>query len=148
MRAGTNTLGALAAPLLVLLAGCVFEPPPTTIELVNTTALDVTPNLYVSESATDESGLFVAANRVTDFTDRAFPELRGSEQVALELECDAAVTLGVNAPVLFDAVQVIATASDDHLLLQRDVDFQCGETVRFIYFAEGDAFRVRVELSE
>jgi hypothetical protein len=146
MRAGMRTVGALAAPLLALLAGCVSEPPPTTIELVNTTALDVTPNLYVSESVTDEGGLFVGANLITDFTDRAFPELRGGEHVALTLECDAAVTLGVDAPVLFDAVQVIATTSDDHVLLQRDAGFQCGETVRFVYFTQGDAFRVRVEL--
>jgi hypothetical protein len=134
------------APLLMLSAGCVITPPPTTVELVNTTSLDVRPHLYASDSADDAAGLFVGANVITDFTDRAIPELRAGETVTLTFDCDALRALGVDAPVLFDAVQLLVTRSNDRLLLRREVDFQCGDTVRFVYYREGEAFRVRAEL--
>jgi hypothetical protein len=136
--------GLMAA--LAACAGCVVEPPPpTAVELVNTTGLDVRPNLYASASASDAAGLFVGANLVTDFTDRPFPELRAGESVTLTRECEDIQSIGVEGPVLFDALQLIATPSADRIFLVRETDFQCGGTVRFVYFTEGDAFRVRVE---
>jgi hypothetical protein len=138
----------VAAPLAALLGGCIIETAPTgpiTVELVNETSLDVQPRLYTSGSATDAAGLFVGANLRTDFTGRPFPELRADEAVSLTLECDDASSIGVRNPVMFDAVQLIVTNSDDQLFLLRDTDFQCGTTVRFVYYTDGDDFRVRVE---
>jgi len=129
----------------VVLSGCIPAPPPTTIELVNSTGLDVRPEFHTSGLATSADGLFTDGNLVTDFTDRPFPELRGSESVTLTLECDELQSLGVDGPVLFDALQGIVTRSDDRIFLRRETDFECGVTLRFVYFAEGDAFRVRVE---
>jgi len=137
-----------AAPLAALLGGCILETIPTgpiTVELVNETSLDVQPRLYISGSATDAAGLFVGANLRTDFTDRAFPELRRAETVSLTLECDDAASIGVRNPVMFDAVQLIVTNSDDQIFLRRDTDFQCGGTVRFVYYTDGDDLHVRVE---
>ena len=147
MRTAVRILTA-AAPLVALLGGCILETIPTgpiTVELVNETSLDVQPRLYISGSATDAAGLFVGANLRTDFTDRAFPELRRAETVSLTLECDDAASIGVRNPVMFDAVQLIVTNSEDQIFLLRDTDFQCGGTVRFVYCTQDGAFRVRVE---
>ena len=46
---------------------------------------------------------------------------------------------------MYDAVQSIVTESDDQIFLLRGTDFQCEGTVRFIYYTDGDDFRVRVE---
>ena len=137
------------APLAVLVGGCVVEPPPpsapVTVELVNSTTLDVRPNLYASALATDGAGLFVAGNLREDFTNRPFAELRGGETATLTLECDDIQSLGVDSPVLFNAVLVTVTTSTDRVFLQRGSDFDCGATVRFVFFTEGETFRVRVE---
>ncbi len=147
MDRGTRVLtAALLGPLL--LAGCFPAPPPPapiTIALVNLTALDVRPNLYVSNSATTGGELFVDANLVTDFTDRAFPELRPNENATVTRECDEVHSLGVDGPVLFDVARPGVTRSQDQIFLRRDADFTCGATIRFVFFTEGEAFRIRVE---
>lgn len=137
----------VAALGLAVSGGCLLPPPPppTTVELVNNTTLDVKPEFYTSSSAADAEGLFVAAKRRTDFTDRPFPELRGGETVTLTFECDEIQSLGVDAPVLFDAVTLTVTTSADRIFLQPGTDFECGATVRLVYFTQGDAFRVRAE---
>ena len=147
MRTTARIIRALA-PLVALSGGCVIEPPPPspiTVKLVNWTTLDVQPNFYSSASATDTAGLFVAGNLRTDFTDRAFAELRRGETMTLTLECNDIQSLGVDAPLLFNAVLMTVTTSTDRVFLQRGPDFDCGATVRFVYFAEGETFRVRAE---
>jgi len=134
-----------AAVVLGLVSGCTVEPPPTTIELVNATDLDVRPNLYTSGSASDAAGLFVGSNLRQDFTARPFPELRGGESVSLTLGCEEVASLGVDAPVFFDAVSLTVEVSGERIWLRRGRDFECGATVRFVYFAEGEAFGVRAE---
>jgi hypothetical protein len=141
----TSALLSLALVALVPLPACLAPPPPTTIVLVNETGLDVTPRLFVSGSATSADDLFTDGNLVMDFTDRSFPELRRHESVTLTLECDEIQSLGVDAPILFDAARLIVTPSDDRVFLLWDERFECGATVQFVYFTEGDAFRVRVE---
>jgi hypothetical protein len=141
----TFALLSLATGVLAPLPACLVPPPPTTITLVNETGLDVTPRLFVSGTATSADALFTDGNLVTDFTDRPFPELRRHETVTLTLECDEIQSLGVDAPILFDAARLIITQSGDRIFLLWDEDFECGATVQFVYFTEGDAFRVRVE---
>src|SRR5262245_45441466 len=138
-----------AAAALVDLSGCVRPAPapgPVTVELINQTGLDVTPNLYVSDFTGDPASLFGdSSNLVTDFTDREFPELRGGEIVSLEIPCDEAGASGVRNPALSDAVTLTVTNSTDQVFLVPSGDFDCGGTVRFYYFREGSAFRVRFE---
>src|SRR5215510_8300815 len=139
----------LAGAALVDLSGCVRPAPapgPVTVELINQTGLDVTPNLYVSDFTGDPASLFGdSSNLVTDFTNREFPELRVGEVVTLEIPCDEAGAIGVRNPVLFDAVTLTVTNSTDQIFLVPSGDFDCGGTVRFYYFREGSAFRVRFE---
>jgi hypothetical protein len=143
----------MAGALVVLLAlsgGCVVvepEPPePVRVVLVNSTEYDVRPNLYTSGSATSATALFVSGNLRTDFTDRAFPELRAGETRTLTLECDDVQSVGSDAPVLFDAAQVIATASEDRAFVAKGADFDCGAVLTFTFFTEGDVFRVSGEV--
>lgn len=140
---------SICASLLLIAPGCIVETPPaiTTVELVNATSGDVTPNLYVSATADSADALFgTSANLRTDFTDRPFPELRPNETKSIEVSCDELRTLGVSRPVLFDAASVAVTNSADVIFLISDGDFVCGKTVRFTHYREGDAFRVRYDV--
>jgi len=103
--------------------------------------------LYVSATADSAEPLFsTSANLRTDFTDRPFPELRPNETKSIDVSCDQLRTLGVSRPILFDAGSVAVTNSDDVIFLISDGDFECGKIVRFTYFREGDAFRVRYDV--
>lgn len=140
-----------AAGLLLVAAGCIVvstppsPPPPTTIEFANTTALDLTPNFYYSDTATDAAGLFVVANLDTSFIRREFAELRPGETASTTLECERTLSLGVSRPRLFNPAADQVIQSGDQVFLLRDRDFACGPTLRFVYFLEGGALRVRVE---
>jgi hypothetical protein len=132
----------------MLSGGCVIEPPepsPITVELVNSTTLDVWPNFYTSASATDAAGLFVAGNLRKEITSHAVHRLLAGETVTLSLECNDIQSIGVDAPVLFNGILITVTTSTDRVFRLRGSDFDCGSTVRFEYFTEGDAFRVRVQ---
>jgi len=141
--------GLALAWLTAIVGGCIVlpepEPQPVVIEFVNQTSLDVQPNFYASDTATDAAGLFVAANLDTSFIDRPFPELRPAENTSMTRACGVVRSLGVRQPVLFDAASLAVTTSEDQIFLLRDADFTCGATIRFVYFTEGEAFRVRVE---
>lgn len=144
-RRATIAFAALAACVAFAAGGCQPpQPSPVTIELVNPTTLDVRPNLHVAASAGTPAELFVAANLRTDFTDRAFPELRAGETRSLTIDCgsDAAGAIGVSGSVLFDATSLGTTVSADTIFLKRDLDYSCGDTIRLRFFTEGSAFRV------
>lgn len=138
-----RSLCPVLALTLAAAAGCLASPAPVTLVLVNETALDVTPGVYVSATATDSAGLFVAANLLTDFTDRPFPELRSQETITLSLDCADVAALGVRQARLFNAATVVTVISDDELLFRKDAEFACGQTIRLRYAVEGDRFRVR-----
>lgn len=141
---------ASAVSLLVGLAlapaGCVFPPAPVRIELVNTTALDVRPNLYASGGATSSGELFRSENLRTDWTTRVFPELRAGETATLELTCADATAVGVTGSVMFDALRVDAVTSADVHFLQRDAEFACGQTIRFTFVNDAGALRVQLSV--
>lgn len=129
-----------------VVGGCPQPPPePVVVELSNITSLDVRPEFFASSSATDAGGLFIAGNRVTNFTDRAFPELRPGETRSLTIECDELSVMGVRGAVLFDSISLTTRTSADEIFLNRGGGFDCGETIRLVYFTEGDVFRVRVD---
>ena len=144
-----SRIALLPTAAVFVFSGCIQPAPapgPVTVELINQTGLDVTPNLYASGFTGDPASLFGdAANLVSDFTDRPFPELRGGEIVTLEISCDDAGMIGVRNPVLYDAITLTVTNSTDEIFLVPSGDFDCGGTVRFYYFREGSAFRVRFE---
>ena len=148
MRSASR-LALTLAWLTAVVGGCIVLPEPelepVVIEFVNQTALDVRPNFYASDTATDAAGLFVAANLDTSFIDRPFPELRPNESLSTTRACGVVSSLGVRQPVLFDAASLTVTTSEDQIFLRRDAEFTCGATIRFVFFTEGDAFRVRVE---
>lgn len=146
IRATVIIAGGVLAGLLSI--GCVAEltpPEPVTIVLANQTGYDVRPALYVSDSAADRATLFTGANLVTTFTDRVFPELRPGEIITLTYECEQLGSLGVSRPRMFDAIELDVTRSDDEIFLLRETDFDCGSTVRFVYFTQAGGFHVRVE---
>lgn len=133
---------------LWLTTGCPVAPPPappTTLEFVNATSLDLTPNFYYSDTAADAEGLFVAAHLDTSFIQREFAELRPGQTASTTLACRQTLSLGVSQPRLFNPAADQVIQSEDRVFLLRDRDFDCGSTLRFVYFLEGGALRVRVE---
>lgn len=144
----TFVLRGLILIALGSLSACVPPAPapgPTTVELVNTTSLFVSPNLYVSGTATNAEELFAGANLVTVYPNRHYPELYSSETVKLTFEHEQIQSLGVKTPTLFDALVLDVTKSKDQIFLLREADFEDAATVRFVYFMDGDTFNVRVE---
>jgi len=129
----------------VALAGCPLLPGSVTVVLVNETNLDVRPNLHTSAEATSADELFQSQNLNTTFTDRPFPELRPSEAITLTFDCNQLQAVGVDRPVLFDAATLHVTVSPDRIARLRGTDFECGATIRFVFFRDGDDLRVRVE---
>ncbi|RMF74794.1 MAG: hypothetical protein D6744_14150 [Planctomycetota bacterium] len=144
--------GAAVTLSLLSICGCVavVSPAPTPsapvkIELFNATGRDVRPNLFVSGSATSEDALFVGGNLFTSFTDRAFAELRAGETVTLEFDCDELSAAGVDRPVAFDALALDVDTAEERIVLIRDTNYDCGATLRFVFFYDGAVFRVRSE---
>lgn len=139
---GLAALGTFQIPL----AGCTAALEPLKIELINQTGLDVTPNLYSAADAPDATGLFGdGGNRITNFNDRPFPELRGNEIASIELGCESAGVVGISKPTLFDPATLTVTPSADEIFLVRTTDYDCGGHLRFYFYREGSALRVRVE---
>lgn len=135
---------ALAA--LLVSCGCVATRDPVIVELINQTGFDVTPNLFVSADAADAATLFGDdANRVTHFSDRPFPELRGGEIAEIEFVCDSIGALGVSHPLLYDSATLAITNSADEFFWVRSTDFDCGGRVRIYFYREGTALRTRIE---
>lgn len=103
-------------------------------------------NFYVSAEASDEGGLFVGPNLYTDWTTRAIPTLRRGERVTFTLECDQIAAMGVLRPFFSNPVTFSGGgASDDKVFLRRELNFACGDTLRFVYFEQDGSFHVRFE---
>lgn len=142
--------------LCVLLAaavssgGCIVtvEPDPTptptpvTIELVNETGFVIDANFFANASATDASGLFIAGNIFTGYSDKAIPTMGAGQTVSFELACDAVRSLGVRRPVFVNTLEFTGGESADEVFLLLDAHYQCGDTIRFIYFRDGETFHV------
>lgn len=140
----------VAAAVLAGLVGCVplepaGPPPPVRIEFVNETALDLTPNFYYSDSAADAPSLFVVAHLNTSFIQRQFAEIPSRGTAHTVLACERVRSLGVSRPRVFNAAVLEVTDSTDEIFLLRNADYDCGATLRFVYYLEDEALRVRLE---
>lgn len=132
------------------LAGCIpqrSEPKPvdTLFELVNATGLVVDANFFASGSARDAAGLFVQSNIYTGYSSAPIPTLGANQTVNFTLPCNQTASIGVRRPVFTNPLIISGGESADEILLLSDIGFECGAKIRFVYFTEGDAFRVRVE---
>jgi hypothetical protein len=139
-----------AAAVVAGLVGCVppepaGPPPPLRIEFVNGTALDLTPNFYYSDSAADAPSLFVVAHLNTSFIQRPFAEIPSRGTAHTVLACERVRSLGVSRPRVFNAAVLEVTDSGEEIFLLREADYDCGATLRFVYYLEGETLRVRLE---
>ena len=138
----------IAAGLMA--AGCVVvppasPPPETMIELVNETGLTVDANFFISSDASDAGGLLISGNLFTEYSDRPIPTLGARKTVRFALACDRIRSIGVSRPIFVNTLTFTGGVSDDQIILLRESDYACGDTLRFVYFAENDVFRVRLE---
>ena len=131
--------------------GCVVvspappPPPETMIELVNETGLTVDANFFISSDASDAGGLLISGNLFTEYSDRPIPTLGARKTVRFALACDRIRSMGVSRPIFVNTLSFTGGVSDDQIILLRESDYACGDTLRFVYFAENDVFRVRLE---
>ena len=143
---GLRRAALRCAPAALLLTACIAAPPePVRIELVNETGRDLTPNFHRSASATTPEALFVPANLDISLIDRVFPEIPPGQTASGSFECDRLSAIGVRAPRAFEPATLTVIDSADELFLRLGDGFDCGQRVRFVYFMEGGALRVRVE---
>jgi len=139
-----------AATLLSLLAACPLPPGPeptgpVSFELVNDTDLFVDANFFRSSSAGSAAELFVQPNIYTGYSSKPIPTLDPRQTVSFSLECEEVAALGVRRPVATSLVTFTGTESADEILLLRGSDYACEDHIRFVYYFDGAAFRVRVE---
>ncbi|MCG3126825.1 MAG: hypothetical protein CHACPFDD_01680 [Phycisphaerae bacterium] len=153
LRRPSQRIAVLLTLLAVTLQGCIIvrdgdgdiPPAPSYIELINLTGLVIDANFFISGSATDEVGLFVRENIYTAYSTHVIPTLGAHETAAFFLECDATRSIGVRRPVFQNLFTLTGGESSDVIFLLRARDFSCGERLRFVYFAEGDQYHVRLE---
>lgn len=147
MTARRAGLAALTAAFTLVGAGCIVAPPaPVTVVLANRTRADVTPKFFSSAQSTSPTALFVFDNRLVNFNDRAFDELRPGEVITLNFECEELLSMGVQRPVLFDAISLDVDQSEEEIFLVLDNGFRCGDLVRFVFDTNADgALTVDVE---
>lgn len=129
-------------------SGCpVLEPTgPITVKLINDTTLDVEPKFFVSATENKPWTLFTAANRVDDFTNRPFPELRANETATLTYECSDVASMGVNAAAMVNDLTLERAVTEDRVFLLVPDDVRCESTVRITYYVQGGVFHVRYEI--
>lgn len=150
---GAKQLFWVAASVALLNASCVTlapstsTPDPVEVELVNQALIDLRPNFFISSSATTAEALFDGP-AFTGFTDRAFPELRGQENITLTFDCDDLRALGTSRASLFDPVTLTRIGTEDVIFLLKDADFACGDRLQLVYFTQDGALRVRLERPE
>lgn len=142
-----TTLAALSPGCIIVRedGGDVVPPPPTYVELINLTGLVIDANFFISASATDDVGLFIRENIYTAYSTRVIPTLGSHETAAFFLNCDATRSIGVRRPVFQNLFTLTGGESSDVIFLLRDRDFSCGDRLRFVYYADGEQFRVRLE---
>ncbi|MCA9242554.1 MAG: hypothetical protein KDA32_01265 [Phycisphaerales bacterium] len=134
MRRAWLWAGALGVGAISALGGCVVTPPaPVTVVLANRTGTDLTPKFFSSASATTTASLFVYNNRLVDFNNRAFDEMRAGEVITLNFDCEELRSMGVQRPFIFDPISLTIGRLEDEVFLLRDNGFQCGDLVRFVY---------------
>ena len=126
-------------------AATLISTPEVIVELVNETGLTVDANFFISADASDEGGLFVSGNLFTEYSDRPIPTLGARMTVSFALACDRIRSMGVSRPVFVNTLTFTGGVSPDQIIFLRESDYACGDTLRFVYFAEDDVFHVRLE---
>ena len=116
-----------------------------TVELVNTTAYPVEPNLYVDP----QENIFTTSNIVTDenFVNFGIP-IQPGEIVQLALDCDEIGSIISDHAYLFVSDFELIESDNGPLLIEED-DFECGDIISFIFIDEGigGEFFTRVEVN-
>lgn len=145
------SLLALALAVLVAGAGCPsFDFPfprdePVVIELINAADHPVDPRLYVSPYEDDDiDGILDPAN----FIDIGEPIAVGEPPVEITFQscAEAGAMVTDFAQLLISETQFIE--SDNAPIIRRGIDFDCGDTVTFIFIDAGEGeFYTRVEVN-
>lgn len=110
------------------------------IELVNTTAYPVEPRLFVDP---DDDAFIVdeEENRI-----RIVPPVNPGEVFAMRLPCADTGSIQTDHAVLITALDLVE--SDNDPTVRKYTDFECGDTVSFIFIDEiGGDFFTRVEVN-
>ncbi len=81
----------------------------------------------------------------TEYSDRPIPTLGARMTVSFALACDRIRSMGVSRPVFVNTLTFTGGVSPDQIIFLRESDYACGDTLRFVYFAEDDVFHVRLE---
>lgn len=111
-----------------------------TVELWNTTAFPVEPRLFV-DPEDDSLDVDADENRV-----RVAPPVGPGEVVTLTLACGSTGAIETDHAVLILPGEDVE--SDNDPIVRRHDDFNCGDTVTFIFMDEpGDDFHTRVEVN-
>jgi len=141
MKSPRYGLGLLLAAACALLpAGCPLSfSNEISVEIVNDTPFDVAPHIEFDEDDGFLGGLFTGEELQTGL-------IAPGETQIFRFDCDALGTILSN-----DAEQIFgllgSTEADSSATLQREDDFDCGDTIRFRFVGEGVDFGVIVSVN-
>jgi hypothetical protein len=153
MRAGTSrgsTRTCLPLLSLLLAGGCTIQVgppgsdqntpnvPPTTImvKAINRTDKPLDPQIYVGPATGGLNGLFVAANKRTDFGVGGVGILLPDAEISISVACGEQVLIATRGGIFGDDL----TAPDgqgQQFVLDEDLNLYCGDLVTFTFHNDG-----------
>ena len=139
---------ALVALTVVLIGGgCIVRvvpddttPPAATtitVRIVNDTIFPLDPQIYIGPIAGGTEGLFVGANKYTDFGVGSTGVMLGGRDATFTVNCGELGLIGTLGGIFGDDLGE-PLGSGRQVVLQEDLNVNCGDTVTFAFSAQGD----------
>lgn len=141
-------IGTLLATILIAtLGGCVIEFVPVddgttdpattiTVRIINNTNLPLDPQLYLGSPDGGVEGLFVAENKRTDFGVGTLGIMLARSDTSFTVDCGELGLIGTLGGIFGDDLQN-PLGSGHQVVLQENVNVNCGDVVTFAFNAQG-----------
>jgi hypothetical protein len=123
-----------------------------TIRIVNTTPNTLDPEIYLSATPVDESGLFQASNKYTLFGVGRLGLLAGSDSESFTIDCAEARVVGTRGGSFGGGTDnndlTDPAGTGTQRILVQDQVFTCGERITFTYRRSGDGFITTLDFDQ
>jgi hypothetical protein len=138
---------------LAAVAGCTVHlagsdggtqtPPPSAIavRITNDTGKPLDPQLYIGPAAGGSAGLFIPANKRTDFGFGGLGLLEAGAAIEVTIPCDPAVLIGTAGGIFGDNLAT-PTGQGQPLVLDSSLNVPCGNVLTFTFTANGNALKI------
>lgn len=109
-----------------------------TVRIINNTNYPLDPQIYIGTVDAGAAGLFVAANKYTDFGVGGLGTMLGRTEASFTVNCGELGLIGTQGGIFGEDLQE-PLGSGRQVILQENVNVNCGDEVTFAFSAEGDS---------